>query len=475
MKKLNCFIMVVISFVMISCNKESKMAKPATGRINGKLGDYFEVVSRDYTFNEGQVAVEFKRIKDGLPLPWHNNIPLGYSEGSYEPEFMVEFMDKDADVVSKDVTEIVSDREELKALMDLKESETTTLTFTVGSSQAVCFKVSGDFLLHSTEPLLMSFSGNIGQSLEANMSLMVLPDGNVMGAYYHKQFGPEALLYLLGEQKGDNGIVLKEYSASGNMIGKFDGDYESGTFKGNYESFDGNKYDFAMNDDAGTTPIYLGNIDFGKFGALNGSDMENYANFYKEMFEDEGIIPMASDTMTVTLNKQELRLKVGEMDTLVVVSSLLEGMKTNWVSSDEAVAMVGASGVVRAIGVGETELTCNIQPSKGNPLTASAKVTVEKAKAASQQKPQSGNVNLGYATYEPLPQSGMTGVKNGQPHGNGIMRFKERHVIPGTIDCMAESGEWVNGMWRDGKINAGTWYRNDGNQVIVKLGQRYNK
>ncbi|MCR5660225.1 MAG: hypothetical protein K6G25_12985 [Bacteroidales bacterium] len=473
MKKFNYFVLVILSFVLISCDKESKSVKPTTERINGKLGDYFEVVSRDYAFNEGRVAVEFKRVKDGLPLPWNSNIALGYSDGCYEPQFMVEFMDQDADVVSKDISDIVTDRNELESLMSLNENETSTLTLTVGATNAVGFRVSSDFVLHNVNPYLMNFFGHIGQSLEANMSLTLFPDGNIVGAYYHKQFGPDALLYLLGEQNGDDGIVLKEFSGSGNLIGKFDGNFTKGAFKGVYESFDGNKYDFLMENDAEMAPIYLGNIDFGRFGAMNG--MEEYENFYKEMFEDAGIIPFASDTMTVMLNKQELQLKVGEMDTLVVVTSLLDGMKTSWSSSDEAVAMIGASGVVRAIGEGEAVLTCNIEPLKGNALTATATVKVEKAKAQSQSKPKNNNLNLGFATYEPLPQSGISGVKNGQPHGNGIMRFKERHIIPGTQDCMAEPGEWVNGMWRDGKINAGTWYRNDGNQVIVKLGQRYNK
>lgn len=93
-----------------------------------------------------------------------------------------------------------------------------------------------------------------------------------------------------------------------------------------------------------------------------------------------------------------------------------------------------------------------------------------------QEKPaesKASKLDLGNAIYEPL--EGASGIKNGQPHGNGIMRFKSRQTIPGTVDCVAEPGEWVNGMWRDGKINVGTWYRNDGNQVIVKLGQRYNK
>lgn len=88
-------------------------------------------------------------------------------------------------------------------------------------------------------------------------------------------------------------------------------------------------------------------------------------------------------------------------------------------------------------------------------------------------KPKVSKLDLGYATYEPM--EGALGIKNGKPNGNGIMSFKSRQTIPGTVDCVAEPGEWVNGMWRDGKVNVGTWYRNDGNQVIVKLGQRNNK
>lgn len=80
-------------------------------------------------------------------------------------------------------------------------------------------------------------------------------------------------------------------------------------------------------------------------------------------------------------------------------------------------------------------------------------------------------VDLGFAVFE---FDKANGTKNGQPHGNGTMRFKKQHVIPGTYDCMAEAGESVNGAWRDGKINFGTWYRNNGEKVTVKLGQRKN-
>lgn len=81
---------------------------------------------------------------------------------------------------------------------------------------------------------------------------------------------------------------------------------------------------------------------------------------------------------------------------------------------------------------------------------------------------KSAVVNLGYATYNGDSQ-------NGKPHGNGTMTFRRYYVIPGTVDCEAAPNETVTGMWREGKINMGTWYRNDGNQVVVKLGQRYNR
>ena len=210
--------------------------------------------------------------------------------------------------------------------------------------------------------------------------------------------------------------------------------------------------------------------------AYSVNSQEDYEQFYQEMFESQGVLLSVGDTMRLVLNKSELELAVGDCDTLVL-TSFLAALPITWISSNEAVAMVGASGVVRAISEGEALITASVQPNRRDTVTTMATVKVNPAKKKATNKPQakSSTIDLGFAVYEPLPQSGLTGVKNGQPHGNGIMRFKSSHIIPGTQDCVAEAGEWVNGVWRDGKINAGTWYRNDGNQVIVKLGQRYKK
>lgn len=82
----------------------------------------------------------------------------------------------------------------------------------------------------------------------------------------------------------------------------------------------------------------------------------------------------------------------------------------------------------------------------------------DKAKA-----PKVTRVDLGYAYFK-------GDVRNGKPHGNGEMTFKNRQLIPGTNNCIALQGETVVGTWRDGKINMGTWFRNNGDRLTVNYG-----
>lgn len=208
-----------------------------------------------------------------------------------------------------------------------------------------------------------------------------------------------------------------------------------------------------------------------------------------------------SEPVTLSLDKQQVELLVGECDTIIaLIEPEGQDLSASWSSDNEDVAMIGSSGIVRAISEGQATLTALVLPKQGDSIVATVTVTVlapivedtlavepvavdsvdtieeQVVEEQPQEKPSEPKItklDLGYAVYEPM--EGASGVKNGKPNGNGIMRFKDRHVIPGTEDCIAEPGEWVNGAWRDGKVNVATWYRNDGNQVIVKLGQRYNK
>lgn len=70
-------------------------------------------------------------------------------------------------------------------------------------------------------------------------------------------------------------------------------------------------------------------------------------------------------------------------------------------------------------------------------------------------------VDLGYAKYE-------GDTKNGKPHGNGTMTFKETHVVPGAKgNIEAKTGEYAIGSWRNGEVNLVTLYQKNGNQVKI--------
>ena len=69
--------------------------------------------------------------------------------------------------------------------------------------------------------------------------------------------------------------------------------------------------------------------------------------------------------------------------------------------------------------------------------------------------------NLGYGKYEGA-------MKNGQPHGTGIIYYTTRHQVVPSKDIYAESGDYVTGSFRDGKLVSGQLHRKDGNQEFVQ-------
>lgn len=69
--------------------------------------------------------------------------------------------------------------------------------------------------------------------------------------------------------------------------------------------------------------------------------------------------------------------------------------------------------------------------------------------------------NLGYGKYEGK-------MENGQPHGNGTIYYTTRHQVVPSKDIYAESGDYVTGSFRDGKLMQGQLHRKDGNQEFVQ-------
>ena len=103
------------------------------------------------------------------------------------------------------------------------------------------------------------------------------------------------------------------------------------------------------------------------------------------------------------------------------------------------------------------------EPKAEKPKAEEPKVDVPKAKqpAGGNSAASSTSKNLGYGKYEGA-------MKNGQPHGTGIIYYTTRHQVVPSKDIYAESGDYVTGSFRDGMLMSGQLHRKDGNQEFVQ-------
>ena len=103
------------------------------------------------------------------------------------------------------------------------------------------------------------------------------------------------------------------------------------------------------------------------------------------------------------------------------------------------------------------------EPKAEKPKAEEPKVDVPKAKqsAGGNSAASSTSKNLGYGKYEGA-------MKNGQPYGTGTIYYTTRHQVVPSKDIYAESGDYVTGSFRDGKLMSGQLHRKDGNQEFVQ-------
>ena len=130
MKTLKFYLFAAAAILLSSCGSSTPTVTPVSEKIQGPLGEYFEVVNKDYKINyTGKISVEIKRIKAGFPEPWEKGMEVGYDDHTFSPLFSVEFLDGDGNVVGKDVSDIVDDEGELKSIAVLGVGESASLTF----------------------------------------------------------------------------------------------------------------------------------------------------------------------------------------------------------------------------------------------------------------------------------------------------------------------------------------------------------
>ena len=149
---------------LLSCGCKEVVVTPSKSSISGPLGEYFQVVDRNYKVNDGYINIEIERIENGLPDPWVDGMEVGYSDNRVEPGFVVEFLDEDGDVLCKDQTDIVWEKDELVAVVALGVGETSSIPFGANVTKGLAsFKLSSTFKYHEpvkSEPATVSSSSS---------------------------------------------------------------------------------------------------------------------------------------------------------------------------------------------------------------------------------------------------------------------------------------------------------------------------
>lgn len=147
----------VFSLCSCSCGgskpaKAETVVTPSKASVSGPLGEYFKVVERNYKIKNGNISIEFERIKDGLPNPWVAGMEVGSYGNCVEPGFTVEFLDVDGDILCKWKSSVVWEKDDINAVLALGVGETCSLPCKVEVRKGVVsFRVSSTFKYHGLD------------------------------------------------------------------------------------------------------------------------------------------------------------------------------------------------------------------------------------------------------------------------------------------------------------------------------------
>lgn len=189
----------------------------------------------------------------------------------------------------------------------------------------------------------------------------------------------------------------------------------------------------------------------------------------------------------LTLNKTQCELTVGECDTIVArITPIDDVSEVMFQSSNEDVAMVSSTGIVRAIAEGEATITVEVKPKKGEAIMQDVVVkvspqmdcntgdsaniaekesvedsldnvqpTVKKTNAKATSN--TGVLSLSYGRY-----SGS--IRNGYPHGQGRLTYTTSRVINRNDPKgrTANPGDYVIGEFFNGFVVYGKHYNSAG-------------
>lgn len=161
----------------------------------------------------------------------------------------------------------------------------------------------------------------------------------------------------------------------------------------------------------------------------------------------------------------QVALKKGEAEqlTMTVAPQGAEGTFV-WKSSNEQVAIVDNQGLVTAVGKGEAQISVSLAENTSVSDVCACEVTDEPAvtpPGGGGTIDGHGKVDLGYGIY-------VGDLKNGKPHGHGVITYKTARKIVDSKDFVAQPGDEFEGDFRNGRISSLGYWKHNGNQTAVK-------
>lgn len=170
-------------------------------------------------------------------------------------------------------------------------------------------------------------------------------------------------------------------------------------------------------------------------------------------------------SMTFMETAQDMKLNKNETKQLNIDCNPGNANESvTWTSGNEAVATVSPDGIVTAVDAGKVTITAEADRSH---TKAQIEVVVsDKSSAGVSDGGGTGGIvtkDLGYAVYKGRMKNGLMDDEN------GVLTFKTTHIIESrdVKKREAKAGEKVVGIFEDGHLTTGTWYKSDGNKEVI--------
>ena len=161
----------------------------------------------------------------------------------------------------------------------------------------------------------------------------------------------------------------------------------------------------------------------------------------------------------LSIDGGDFSIKVGESKQLsYIVTPEKHDEILSWTSDNESVATVDNTGKVSAVKEGTANIKIVADKSGVN---ASVKVTVTKKPGGDGDEPPISPIER-YGKY-----SGGRAKSNGYPDGTGKLTFTKSYQL--NAQYTAQPGEYIQGIFENGKPTFVTYYQKDGTVTKIKL------